>query len=314
MIISASRRTDIPAFYSEWFFNRLEEGVVYTQNPINRKQISKITLSPSVVDCIVFWTKNPASMLAGLDRLDAWGYDYYFQFTLTPYDTSLEPNVPPKSQLIETFKSLSEKLGRHRVIWRYDPIILTDRYDIAEHHRWFFEIANALSGYTERCVISFVDMYRKCLRTLSQLNAFGVEERDMRDLVGSFREIADPHGITLEACAEPVDFSDVGVPYAQCIDARLIERIKGKSLAVGKDRHQRPECGCVRSVDVGVYNTCQHRCAYCYANPHPRVVDANIANHDPDSLLLSGTIPEDAQITERKGKSLVVDTQGKLFG
>jgi hypothetical protein len=298
MIISASRRTDIPAFYSEWFFNRLEEGVVYTQNPMNRKQISKITLSPSVVDCIVFWTKNPASMLAELDRLDAWGYDYYFQFTLTPYDTLLEPTVPPKSQLIETFRSLSEKLGRHRVIWRYDPIILTDRYDIAEHHRCFSDIAKALSGYTERCVISFVDMYRKCLRTLSQLNAFGVEERDMRDLVGSFREIADQHGIALETCAEPYDFSDVGVPKTQCIDARLIERIKGKSLDVGKDRHQRPECGCVRSVDVGAYNTCQHRCAYCYANPNPRVVDANIANHNPDSLLLSGTIPEDAQITE----------------
>ena len=160
MILSASRRTDIPTFYSEWFFNRIKEGFLYVRNPMNAHQISRIDLSPEVVDCIVFWTKNPIPMLPRLPELDA--YKYYFQFTLTGYGKDMETNLPDKKgQLIPAFQELAGKIGKKRVIWRYDPIVFTKKYTPDYHIRAFTQIAEALDGCTEKCVISFVDIYAK---------------------------------------------------------------------------------------------------------------------------------------------------------
>lgn len=160
MILSASRRTDIPNYYSDWFLHRIEEGFVYVRNPMNPHQISKINLSPEVVDCIVFWTKNPKPMLDRLAELKA--YSYYFQFTLTGYGTDIEAGVPHKKEsIIPTFQSLSGKIGKEKVIWRYDPILFTDKYTPEYHLKAFEQIASALHGYTNKCVISFVDTYVK---------------------------------------------------------------------------------------------------------------------------------------------------------
>lgn len=159
MILSVSRRTDIPAFYSDWFFNRLQAGFVDVRNPMNIHQISRIKISPDVVDCIVFWTKNPKKMLDRLDELS--GYNYYFQFTINPYDKQIEHYVPQKSEVIATFQALSMKIGPEKVIWRYDPILLTNKIDVNYHIKYFNELAKRLNGYTNRCVISFVDLYKK---------------------------------------------------------------------------------------------------------------------------------------------------------
>jgi hypothetical protein len=166
MIISCSRRTDVPAFYSDWFFNRLSEGYVLVLNPMNARQVRNVSLALPDVDCIVFWTKNPAPMLDRLHLLK--DYPKYFQFTLTPYDRDVEPNLPPKSELIDTLLRLSDKIGKKRIIWRYDPVLLTDKISIDYHVDHFGDLAKRLSGYTERCVISFIDMYRHIQLLLRQ--------------------------------------------------------------------------------------------------------------------------------------------------
>jgi hypothetical protein len=159
MIISASRRTDIPAYYSEWFINRLKEKYVLVRNPLNAQQIGRVSLSPDAVDCIVFWTKNPGPMLDRLGKLK--DYNYYFQFTLTPYGKGVEANLPSKSALTDTFKRLSDIIGREKVVWRYDPIIISNKYDIGYHEKYFDIIANGIKDHTEKCTISFLDFYNK---------------------------------------------------------------------------------------------------------------------------------------------------------
>lgn len=167
MIISASRRTDIPAFYSDWFLNRIKEGFVDVRNPMNYHQVSRVSLSPDVIDCIVFWSKNPKPMLDRLDEL--MDYKYYFQFTITPYDTTIEKAVPGMNSMVDTFKALADKVGSNRVVWRYDPILLTDKIDVRYHLSNFYEIAKSLEGYTKRCDISFIDLYKRQGKTLPEL-------------------------------------------------------------------------------------------------------------------------------------------------
>ncbi len=298
MILSVSRRTDIPAFYSEWFFNRLKEGFVYVRNPMNIHQVSKIVLSPDVIDCIVFWSKNPRPMLNRLDELK--GYMYYFQFTINAYDRGFEVNVPKKEGIINTFKELSEMIGKKRVIWRYDPILLTERMDKDYHYRYFEEIAQRLEGYTTTCVISFVDLYKKIQSNLKDTQAREPSFKEMLEMAARLFLIANKYGITVQTCAEEIALESVGVKHGKCIDNALIEDLLGVKLVVSKDSNQRKECGCVQSIDIGEYNTCAHGCKYCYANFKESVVLQKRAMHDPHSPLLVGKVGSDDKVTERK--------------
>lgn len=298
MILSVSRRTDIPAFYSEWFFNRLREGFVYVRNPMNIHQVSKIVLSPEVIDCIVFWSKNPRPMLPRLDELK--DYMYYFQYTINPYDKSLEVDVPKKDGIIDTFKSISEKIGPKRVIWRYDPVLLTEQMNKEYHLRYFEEIAKRLKSYTNTCVISFIDLYKK---TQSNLKDTEVREpflHEMIELAAKMCVIAMQYGMKIQTCAEEIALESVGVKHGKCIDNALIEDLLGVKLVVSKDPNQRKECGCVQSIDIGEYNTCAHGCKYCYANFKESVVAQKRASHDPNSPLLIGNLTPDDKVTERK--------------
>lgn len=298
MILSVSRRTDIPAFYSDWFFNRLKEGFVFVRNPMNIHQVSRVTLSPDVIDCIVFWSKNPKPMLARLDELK--DYMYYFQFTINPYDRGLELGVPKKEGIIGTFKELSEKIGRKRVIWRYDPILLTENMGVDYHVRYFEEIAKRLEGYTDTCVISFVDLYQKTQRNLKDTAAREPSQNEMVEIAGRLCSIAKKYGITIQTCAEDIALESVGIKHGKCIDSALIEDLLDVKLVVDKDPNQRKECGCVQSIDIGEYNTCAHGCKYCYANFKDGVVAANRAAHDVNSPLLIGNLGPADKVTERK--------------
>ena len=298
MILSVSRRTDIPAFYSEWFFNRLKEGFVYVRNPMNIHQVSRIALSPDVIDCIAFWSKNPKPMLNRLEELK--DYMYYFQFTINPYDKGLELGVPRKEGIINTFKELSEKLGPKRVIWRYDPILLTDNMDIDYHLRYFEEIAKRLKDYTNTCVISFVDLYKKTQRNLQDTTVREPSMKDMMKIAAQLFLIANKYGITVQACAEEIALETVGVKHGKCIDNALIEDLLGVKLVVSKDPNQRKECGCVQSIDIGEYNTCAHGCKYCYANFKDSVVAKNRMAYDPNSSLLVGNLGPDDKVTDKK--------------
>lgn len=262
MIISASRRTDIPARYPEWFMNRIRAQYVLVRNPFNPHQINRRDLSRNAVDCIVFWTKNAAPIMAYLDELDTIGYPYYFQFTVTGYGTDLEPNLPSKDKIIDTFISLSQKIGREKVIWRYDPILLTERYTALWHIQTFKKMAEKLLPFTEKCVISFIDFYEKTKRNTAKIGAIPPTERDIKTMVQEFVKC----GLPIETCAEAIDLSEFGIKQACCIDGDLITRITGRNLHLKKDKSQRKECGCMESKDMGMADSCLNGCLYCYAN------------------------------------------------
>lgn len=303
MIISASRRTDIPTWYSEWFCRRIKEGFLYVRNPMNYHQISRIDLSPDIVDCIVFWTKNPIPMLGRLDELK--DYMYYFQFTLTGYGKDIEKNLPDKKlELIPAFQTLSGKIGPERVIWRYDPIIISDKYSEDYHIRAFRTIAEKLEGCTEKCVISFVDVYQKNKKNLQTIDMIHKTDDDLTAFAGKLASIAADHGMVTATCAELIDLSAAGIEHNSCIDRHLIERLTGYPIQVEKDANQRPECGCAASIDVGAYNTCPNSCKYCYANYNEESVKTNVRKYDPASPLLCGEVAPEDKITDRKMKSL----------
>ncbi|MDD5697965.1 MAG: DUF1848 family protein [Victivallaceae bacterium] len=286
MIISASRRTDIPAFYSAWFMDKIRAGYVLCRNPRNERQVSRIGLSPELVDGIVFWTKNPRNLMPYLPELNA--YTYYFQITLTAYDHTLETQVPPARKVAETVKELSELIGPEKVIWRYDPIFFTPNYDFSRHVENFGTLAAVLRGYSTRCVISFLDVYRKCGENLRGIDFSVPNREEVYQLSGAIAALAREYGFSVESCAEKYDLSASGIRHGKCIDAELIAKLSGRPLKVKKDRNQRPECGCASSVDIGVYNSCPHGCLYCYANRNRRRAQEVFRNHHPSSAFIDG--------------------------
>lgn len=310
MIISASRRTDIPAYYSEWFYNRIKEGYVLVRNPMNIYQVSEINLDPKVVDCIVFWTKNPDPMLENLSLLN--NYRYYFQFTLTSYDKTIEKNVPKKAKLIESFINLSQKIGKDKVIWRYDPIFFTEVFNIDYHIKYFEYLCARLCNYTNKCIISFLDMYSKTQRNLKNINILPIAKDKMIYITQQLVEITNKYGLILETCSEDIDLSKLGVQHGKCIDDRLISQVFGIKLNTEKDKNQREICGCVSSIDIGAYNTCDNNCLYCYANYSRNTVEKNLKLHNPMSPFLLGEKHEKDVIRVKEMTSFI-DKQLDLF-
>lgn len=301
MILSVSRRSDIPAFYSQWFLNRLREGYVLVPNPMNRKQVSGITLSPETIDGIVFWTRNGAPLIPYLGQIKA--YPYYFQWTLTAYDADVEPHLPPHEKSFATLTELSEILGAHCIIWRYDPIFLSARYSIDFHVSAFRTLAEKLSGKVEKCVISFYDAYAKVKSAMGAVAGRVLSETEMHIIAENFSEIAQEYNIELATCCEVMDLEQYGIMHNACIDADLLTRISGHSFKKLKDKNQRPACNCVGSVDIGMYDSCLHGCRYCYANRNEWIVRQNNLLHNPQSPLLIGELRGDEKITERKAVS-----------
>lgn len=296
VILSVSRRTDIPACYPEWFMHRLRAGFVLARNPMNSRQVSRITLTPETVDCIVFWTKNPAPMLPFLPEIRRMGYPFLFQVTLNAYGREVEASLPALQERLDAFRALSRQCP---VVWRYDPILLSDTYTVDWHIARFRELASALEGCTDRCVISFLDVYDKIRARLRTIGARPCTEADMHRLAAAFAEVAGQHGLRLQTCAEKTDLAVYGVGHGACIDADLIGNLLACPVDGRRDANQRGDCGCLPSVDVGAYNTCGNGCLYCYANHSPEVVARSAAAHRPDSPLLTGCLLPDDRVTER---------------
>jgi hypothetical protein len=294
MIISASRRTDIPAFHAEWMMERLREEYVLVRNPFNPNQISRVSLKREDAELIVFWTKNASNMNRFLPELDDMGYPYLFQYTLTPYGRDIEKHVD-KRQALDNLLTVAKRIGKKRVIWRYDPIVLTPTYTMEYHVQYFEALVKRLHGYTKTCVISFLDAYRH----LQKRNVPPLGEREMIALAEPFSDIARRYGLTLQTCAEAADLSRFGIANGCCIDGNLLETLIGQPLALTKDKNQRQECGCMTSIDIGMYDSCGHGCQYCYANHSAAAVQRNIQNHDPAAPLLYGTIGPEDVVTDR---------------
>jgi hypothetical protein len=301
MIINTGQRTDIPAFYAEWFANRLKEGFVCVRNPYNQSQVSRYRLDPSVVDVIGFCTKNPAPMFPYMDLLRDYG-QYWF-VTITPYGRDIEPNVPDKHRLLEDFKKLSDLVGVRSIGWRYDPIFLSERYSLDYHIRQFEQIASALDGYTQTAVISFIDLYPKVRRNFPEVRVVTREER--RSLGRAFVEIAAAHGMTLKPCAEGDDLAEFGADCGGCMRIGDYEKAIGRRLNAPKKKGARAECACYLACDIGAYNTCRHLCKYCYANAEPAKVLAHSRLHDPMSPFLIGNYQKDDVIHDVPQKSWI---------
>lgn len=312
MILSVSRRTDIPNYWADWFLRRVREGFVDVRNPLNIHQVSRVPISPEVVDCIVFWSKYPAALAARLDELEA--YPYYFQYTITGYGKDVEPGLPDKKEaVIPLFLELSRRLGPKRVIWRYDPILFSRKYTPEYHLRAFEEIARRLEGASQLVVISFVDLYAR-----TQRNTAGLElspppsDQELLSFAKELAGIAWRYGFQVESCAERIDLQAAGIRHGSCIDKARIEDLIGCRLTASKDKGQRPECGCFESIDIGSYNTCRNGCRYCYATFNAALVERQTGLYSPDSSLLCSTLEPTDVVKERQVASLR-DPQISLF-
>lgn len=292
MIINTGQRTDIPAFYSEWFANRLKKGFVCVRNPYNPNQVSRYRLDPSVVDVIGFCTKNPAPMFPYMGLLKNYGQWWFV--TITPYGRDIEPNVPDKHKLLEDFQKVSKTVGIKSVGWRYDPIFISEKYTSDYHLHAFEQIASTLDGYTKTVVISFIDLYPKVRKNFPEAQEV---TKEMRLLLGRrMIEIAAAHGMTVKPCAEGDELAAFGADCGGCMRISDYEKAIGKQLNAPKRKGARAECACYLSCDIGAYNTCRHLCRYCYANAEVGKVLANSRRHDPASPFLIGNYMEGDEI------------------
>ncbi|MBD5480107.1 MAG: DUF1848 domain-containing protein [Lachnospiraceae bacterium] len=299
MILNTGSRTDIPAYYSDWFYNRIEAGYVLVRNPYYPSQITKYLLSPDVIDVMVFCTKNPFPMLDRLSLLSA--FDTFWFVTITPYGAEIEPHVPPKEQIIASFKQLSEAIGSSRISWRYDPVLITDTYSIAHHIEQFHQMAEALSGYTTQCVVSFIDLYEKTKRNFRGIRSVTNKEQEV--LIEAFSHIAKENGLQIHLCCENASLVRENVDADGCMSKTVLEKALGCRLDVPKKKAARSECFCLLGADIGAYNTCGHGCLYCYANYDMETVAKNRKLHNTSSPLLIGELSEQDVVKSAEQKS-----------
>ena len=312
MILNTGLRTDIPGFFSEWFYNRIEDGFVYVRNPYAKNQIYSYRLDPELIDCIIFCTKNPKPMFENLEKIDK--FNQYWHITITPYEKEIEPNVPPMDDVLESFKYLSKKLGKENVTLRYDPIFINEKYTLEKHIESFEYIINSLSGYTTEAIISFIDLYEKTKRNFPK--AIEVTKDERLKLGEEFAQIGKKNNITIKTCVEGTELDKFGIDSSGCMTKEVIERAINKNLNIPKQKARNGECYCLLNNDIGEYNTCDHGCLYCYANSNKRMVKRNLKLHDPKSPILIGEIKEYDIIKEMNQKSLIINDstrQTKLF-
>lgn len=284
MILQTGMRTDIPAFYARWFINRVREGYVLVRNPYHDSSVTKYIISPDVVDLIGFCTKNPEPVLKYMNELKSYG-QYWF-VTITPYGADIEPNVPDKEKIIEVFIKLSELVGVNSIAWRYDPIIIDDEYTVDVHIREFENMAGKLAGYTDTCIISFVDLYPKVFRNYPEVRSVGNTNRIT--IAREFARIGDRFGIHIKSCCEGKDLEIYGIDCKGCMTAKTYEKALNTKLIFPSKKPLREGCACILGNDIGQYNTCGHLCKYCYANYSAELVQHNMKLHNPNSPFLIG--------------------------
>ena len=302
MIINTGLRTDIPAFFADWFINRIKAGYVCVRNPYNRSQVTEYLLNPDVVDLLVFCSKNPIPLVTLLKSSDVLHPFRQFWFvTITPYESEVEPNVPDKQLVVESFKELSCKLGVNSVCWRYDPIFVNEKYTVDFHINAFRKMSEQLSGFTETCVISFIDLYKKVQKNFS--SAIEVSTTEQEIICKEFVKIGKRYNINVKTCGESPSLAEFGADVSGCMTKEVFEKAAGCRLDIPKMRQNRKECACILTADIGEYNTCSHFCKYCYANYDRQSVIRNNKFHDKNSAFLIGTSEPYDIITQAKQKS-----------
>ena len=307
MILNTGTRTDIPAFFHKWFLNRVSEGFVYSRNPYSN-EIYRYEINREVVDCMCFCTKNPKPMIRHLDEIS--GYNQFWFVTINPYGKDIEANVPDYRKVIKTFRDVSLTLKREAIAWRYDPIFITEKYDLDFHIDKFEEIASQLCEFTSDCTISFIDLYKKVLRNFPEAREVTTEEQL---IIGeNFSRIAERYDLKMKTCVEGTLLDQFGFDSAGCMTKQVLERAIGNNLKVPSGKYRNRQCNCLMGRDIGAYNTCMHGCRYCYANYSTKLVKRNQKLHNSDSPLLIGDVKE-SDIVKDISEPSYIDTQQKLI-
>lgn len=304
MILNTGGRTDTVQYYTEWLLRRFSEGYVLARNPLFPNKITRYELTPEKVDCVVFCSKNYRPILPRLQEITS-RFPTYFHYTITAYGKDIEPGVPTIQESIDTLIELSRLVGQKRIAWRYDPVLLTEKYTIEEHLKTFSEMARALAPYIDRCIFSFVEMYKKLETNMPEL--IPLTEADKNALAQGMGAIAKEQGILLQTCGTNGDYSRYGIHASGCMTLSILGKANGLTFKDLKHRGMRQGCHCIESRDIGAYDTCLNGCKYCYANKSPQKARENYRYHDPASPLLLGhirptdTISQGAQKSFQKG-------------
>lgn len=301
MILFASGRCDIPAFYSEWFFNRMKEGFVDVRNPFNEHQISRIPLNAYDVDMVAFCTKNPLPMLPRLAEMK--DIPYVFHITITPYHHDIESHVVDKKQVIEAVKKLVKEIGSTRVFVRYDPILFTPKYTVAYHATAFERLCQELYGYVDQYIISYVDEYKNTKANMAKMKLLPMQDIWVRESAKAIGVIAQANKVHVQTCAEAYNLQEYGIYNEPCFSNESMSKLLGRPYQGTPGASVRKECSCLPTVDIGDYNCCAHGCGYCYANYDEQQVLQRMKLHDPTSSVLIGHLDEQDLIKERKEKS-----------
>ena len=294
MILNVSGRTDIVALYTDWFMNRYHEGFVDVRNPFNPKLISRIDFSD--VDAILFCTKNPIPILNKINEINK---PIIFHVTLTPYKKDIEPNVPPKGEIVEAVKKLSKIIGKDNLVIRYDPVFISAKYTLDYHIKAFENLCSLLDGYVSKILISFLDDYKNVRKNEKVLNFKELEESDYKAIGENFSASALKHHMIVYTCFEDRNLTEYGFSKDECLSHELAYKLTGKVYKKEWKARKEGKCHCVQMVDIGVYNSCKHFCKYCYANYDEKQVQDNFINHDPNSSLLVGKLNESDIIKKR---------------
>lgn len=287
MILNVSGRTDVVAFYMPWFINRLKEGFVDVRNPFNPKMISRISFND--VDAIIFCTKNPLPLLENIKEISK---PILLHVTITPYKSDIEPNVISKNKIIETIKKLSNIIGKDYIVVRYDPIFINQKYTLDYHIKAFEKLCSLLEDYVSKILISFIDDYKNVRSNFAILNYRPLIEEDYESIGINFSKSARNHNLKVHTCFEDRDLTEFGFIKDECLSKSMAFKLTGKVYKEEWKAREQRKCHCVKMVDIGVYNTCNHMCKYCYANFDEKKVLSNMKLHNPQSSLLIGNIEE----------------------
>jgi len=303
LIVNVGGRTDIVNYYSEWLINRMNEGFAYSRNPLFQNNVSKISMKPEDIDCLIFCSKNYKPILKYMKKINE-KYRIICHYTITAYGTDIEPNVPSIEESIKTLIELSKIVGKEKVLWRYDPILLTKKYGVDKHLETFKIMAKQIAPYVQRCIFSFVEMYKKLDYNMPEIISF-TEDNKIKILKG-IGELSKECNLYVQTCGTDENYEKYGINISGCTTKEILEQANNVKYKNVKSNPMRKGCNCIPSRDIGAYDTCLNGCKYCYANKRPDLAKENIKLHDKNSPLLLGNIEKTDKITEAKSKSLII--------
>lgn len=302
MIINVGARSDIVNYYSKWLLNRLNEGYAYSRNPLFKNNVSKLSLKPEDVDCLIFCSKNYKPILENMEEINK-KYRILCHYTITAYGKDVEPNVPDIDESIKTLIELSQIIGKQKIIWRYDPVLLTENYTIEKHFETFEYIAKHISKHVQRCIFSFVEMYKKLDKNMPDI--IPLTDDDKLELVDGLAKISKKYNLYTQTCGSDEDYEKRGIHLSGCITSEILEEANNIEYKQSKAKPLRKGCHCLPNRDIGAYDTCLNGCKYCYANKNPELARNNLKLHDENSPLLIGNIKKTDKISVAKPRTFI---------